>query len=79
MANSKLNTKEHFVAFHNEMNDLLNKYDLLPEDGKFHLITSKMNYLTNNLNCKPECIMTKVVTLPNGHTTLLTFCDPDCE
>jgi hypothetical protein len=80
MADSKFKTKKQVVSFNKELNDLLGKYDLLPQDGKVHLITSKVNFsATALLNCKKECQMTKVVTLPNGHTTVITFCDPDCH
>lgn len=80
MKNKKLSSKKQVAAFQKELNDLLNKYDLSPEDGKLHLLTSKINFNANNfLNCKPECQMTKVVTLPNGQTTIMTFCDPNCH
>lgn len=80
MANKNLSTQKQFVAFHQEFNDLLNKYDLLPEDGKLHLITSKMSFSASNFsNCKPECLMTKTVELPDGSTKIMTWCDPLCE
>ncbi|MTH15819.1 hypothetical protein [Flavobacterium sp. LC2016-01] len=77
---AKITTKKKVVAFHQELSDLLSKYNLLPEDGKLNLITSQINFSANNLlNCPPECQMTKVVTLPNGQTTIMTFCDPNCH
>lgn len=77
---AKITTKKKVVAFHQELNDLLNKYDLLPEDGKLNLITSQMNFSANNLvHCPPGCLMTKIVTLPNGQKTIMTFCDPNCH
>jgi hypothetical protein len=79
MANNRLRKKQ-IVAFHQELDDLLNRYDLLPEDRKLHLITSKMNFSAGGcLNCQPQCCMTKIVTLRNGHTTVMRFCDPDCH
>ena len=80
MANRKLSTKKQFVAFQQELNDLLNKFDLLPEDGKLHLITSKMDFSADNIsNCKPECLMRKKVQLPNGSIKIITWCDPLCQ
>lgn len=78
MATKKLKTKEQVLAFHQELNQLLSKFDLHSEDGKMHLITSKLNFSHNCSNCPPECCMTKVVTLPNGQTTVMTFCSPHC-
>ncbi len=80
MANKKLTSKKQVVAFHQELSDLLSKYDFFPEDGKFHLLTAKMNYSAINfLNCRPECQMTKVIRLPNGQTTIMTYCDQNCH
>jgi hypothetical protein len=80
MAKNKLNSKKQLVAFQQELNDLLNKYDMLPEDGKLHLITSKMNLsATNFLRCKPECLMKKIVELPDGSIKIITWCDPLCQ
>jgi hypothetical protein len=80
MKKNRLSTKKRVIAFNQELNDLLNKYNVLPEDGKLNLITTSMNFSANNLlNCRPECQITKVVTLPNGHTTVMTFCDPNCH
>lgn len=77
---AKITTKKKVEAFHQELNDLLNKYNLLPEDGKLNLITSQINFSANNLlDCPKRCRMTRVVELPNGQTTIMTFCDPNCH
>ena len=80
MANKKLNSKKQLLKFENELNDLLSKYDLLPEDGKLHLMTSKMSYAANSFKkCKPECLMRKKVELPDGTIRIITWCDPICQ
>lgn len=72
--------KKVAIDFHKELNELLKKYDFAPEDGNFDFVTSKLHFSVNNpLNCKPECQMTKIVTLPNGQTRIITFCDPNCH
>jgi hypothetical protein len=75
--NKHVMSKRQVLTFHKELNDLLSKYDLHSEDGKLHLITSKLNF-SNNCDCAPECCMTRVVKLPNGQTTVMTFCVPNC-
>lgn len=80
MKNKKLSTKKKVASFQKDLNDLLLKYDISPEDGRLHLLTSKINFnAINVLDCPPQCQMTRVVTLPNGQTTILRFCDPKCQ
>ena len=68
--------KTAFVKdFHDELSDLLNKYNLFPDDGKILLATSQMTFRADDIrDCKPECIMRTPVKHPNGTTTYDVWC-----
>lgn len=50
-------SKEAMMAFHKDLNELLNKYDLQGEKDHVQIQTSKVNLFATNLtNCNPGCL-----------------------
>jgi hypothetical protein len=76
MAHEKAKTiVSNALDFHQDLTDLLKKYDAHPEDGKFQLTTADLTYTGGSIsNCRPECLMQTPVHHPDGTTTIDVWC-----
>ncbi len=80
MAKHKLSTKKQLATFRQELNELLFKYDLFPNDEEIKLSTDKVIFSASDLsNCKPACVMKKKIRHPDGTIEIKTWCDKKCQ